>query len=211
MVPGPAGIFISYRREDAAYPAGWLFDELARHFGPGRLFKDVDSIAPGDDFAAKIITTLKSCSVLLAVIGKQWLTAPDSRGRRLDNPADWVRLEIEAAFAQGLRVIPVLVDGAKMPSVAELPAGLKALAGRQAQELSPARFRADAARLVRVLRESHVGPGNLRQAHGPSQLVRTLTVKSIIWRGARSYFLDSGGCGVAFSPDGTLLLSLIHI
>jgi tRNA A-37 threonylcarbamoyl transferase component Bud32 len=150
-IPESAGIFISYRREDAAYPAGWLFDRLNGHFG-GRVFKDVDSIQPGDDFVAEITAAVESCAVLLAVIGKQWLTVTDEEGqRRLDDRADFVRLEIEAAFTRDVRVIPILVDGARMPRAAELPASLQKLVRRQALELSPNHFSSDASRLLRVL------------------------------------------------------------
>jgi hypothetical protein len=109
----PAGrVFISYRRGDAAYPAGRLFDRLVDRFGAGRVFEDVDSIEPGDDFAEVITATVESCAVLLAVIGPHWLAAAGQDGRRrLDDPEDFVRLEIEAALARGVRVIPVLVDG----------------------------------------------------------------------------------------------------
>jgi TIR domain len=150
-IPESAGIFISYRREDAAYPAGWLFDYLNGHFS-GRVFKDVDSIQLGDDFVAEITAAVESCAVLLAVIGKQWLTVTDEEGRRrLDDPADFVRLEIEAAFTRDVRVIPILVDGARMPPVAKLPASLQKLVRRQALELSPNRFSSDTNRLLRVL------------------------------------------------------------
>jgi hypothetical protein len=145
-------IFISYRRGDASYPAGWLFDRLVEHFGDGQVFKDVDSIQPGDDFVAEITDAVGSCAVLLAVIGTRWLTVTSEEGRRrLDDPADFVRLEIESAFARGVLVIPVLVDGARMPHSAELPASLAPLARRQAVELSPDRFGSDASRLLEVL------------------------------------------------------------
>jgi hypothetical protein len=147
-----AGVFISYRREDAASAAGWLFDRLADQFGRGRVFKDVDSIRPGADFTAEIMTAIGSSAVLLAVIGQRWLTAADPAGRRLDDPGDLVRLEIEEALARGLLVIPVLVDRPPMPSAAELPASLAGLPGLQAVELSPARFKADADYLVRALK-----------------------------------------------------------
>jgi hypothetical protein len=121
-----ARIFISYRRVDASWPARWLADRLAGHFGASVIFQDVDSIRPGDDFAAEIEAAVGACSVLLTVIGPQWLAAEGDAGRRLDDPQDWVRLEIEAAIKRGVRIIPVLVDGAKMPSVngqVTVPAG----------------------------------------------------------------------------------------
>jgi ABC-type amino acid transport substrate-binding protein len=148
----PGRIFISYRREETAYPAGWLFDRLADRFGGGQVFKDVDSIEPGDDFVEVITRAVGSCDVLLALIGGEWLTITDAHGRRrLDNPDDFVRLEIEAALERGVRVIPILVDGARMPTAEELPASLARLVRRQALELSPARFDHDLGRLLRVL------------------------------------------------------------
>jgi hypothetical protein len=126
-------IFMSYRREETAYPAGWLFDRLARQFGRQQVFKDVDSIEPGDDFVEVITTAVESCDVLLALIGGRWLTIAGQDGRRrLDDPGDFVRLEIEAALARQVRVIPVLVDGARMPRAEELPPSLaKLTAGRR--------------------------------------------------------------------------------
>jgi TIR domain len=144
-------IFISYRREETAYPAGWLFDRLVHHFD-GQVFKDVDSIQPGDDFVDVITTAVASCDVLLALIGVDWLTITDEHGRRrLDNPDDFVRLEIEAALTRGVRVIPILINGARMPRAHEVPDSLAKLVRRQALELSPARFDSDINRLFRVL------------------------------------------------------------
>ena len=148
--PFAGGIFVSYRRDDAAYPAGWLVDRLASRFGADRVFEDVDSIQLGDDFGEAIMTAVESCAVLLAVIGVRWLAATGEDGRRrIDDPEDFVRLEIEAALARNVRVIPVLVDGARMPSATDLPADLQGLVRRQALELSPANF--DTSRLLAVL------------------------------------------------------------
>jgi hypothetical protein len=145
-------IFISYRREETAYPAGWLFDRLADHFGAAQIFKDVDSIQLGDDFVQVINRAVGSCDVLLALIGDQWLTITDSHGRRrLEDPDDFVRLEIEAALKRNVRIIPILVDGASIPRVDELPAGLTGLVRRQALEVSPSRFEYDTSRLLKVL------------------------------------------------------------
>ena len=148
-------IFISYRREETAYPAGWLYDRLTGHLGHGQVFKDVDSIQLGDDFVEVITRAVGSCDVLLALIGDEWPTMTDDHGRRrLDNPDDFVRLEIEAALSRRVLVIPVLVDGARMPRADELPPSLAALVRRQALELSPARFDFDTSRLLRVLDRS---------------------------------------------------------
>jgi hypothetical protein len=150
--PKPGRIFISYRRGETAYPAGWLYDRLAEQYGDGQVFKDVDSIELGDDFVEVINRAVGSCDVLLALIGEEWLTSTDAQGRRrIDDPHDFVRLEIEAALARNVRVIPILVDGAKMPSAEELPDSLAKLARRQALELSPARFDFDTGRLLKVL------------------------------------------------------------
>src|SRR4051795_12650596 len=115
-------VFISYRREETAYPAGWLYARLANQYGGGQVFKDVDSIELGDDFVQVISRAVGSCDVLLAMIGGQWLTITDEHGRRcLDDPDDFVRLEIEAALSRDIRVIPILVDGAIVPRADELP------------------------------------------------------------------------------------------
>jgi hypothetical protein len=144
--------FLSYRREESAYPAAWLFDRLADRFGADQVFKDVDSIELGDDFVEVITSAVGSCDVLLAVIGPRWLTTTDEEGRRrLDDPDDFVRLEIEAALARNVRIIPILVDDARMPRAADLPASLARLVRRQALELSPNRFELDTGRLLRVL------------------------------------------------------------
>ena len=145
-------IFINYRREDTDFPAGWLYERLVKRFGERHIFKDVDSIQLGDDFVDVITEAVGSCDVLLAVIGDQWLTVVDQDGRRrLDSPDDFVRLEIEAALARNVRVIPILVEGARMPHAEELPDSLAKLARRQALELSPARFDGDTRRLMDVL------------------------------------------------------------
>jgi hypothetical protein len=147
----PGRIFISYRREETAYPAGWLYDRLSDHYG-GQVFKDVDSIQLGDDFVEAITRAVGSCDVLLALVGDQWLTITDADGRRrLDDPDDFVRVEIEAALTRNVRVIPILVDGARMPRTDELPASLARLVRRQALELSPSRFDFDTSRLLKVL------------------------------------------------------------
>jgi TIR domain len=145
-------IFISYRREETAFPAGWIFDRLAAHFGKDQVFKDVDSIKPGDDFVEVITEAVGRCTVLLALIGDQWVSITDKTGnRRLDDPQDFVRVEIEAALSRGVRVIPILVGGTQMPDERELPPSMAALRRRQALSVDPLNFDSDTGKLLRFL------------------------------------------------------------
>ena len=142
-------IFISYRREDSAASAGRVYDRLIGRFPSNRIFIDVNTIAPGVDFVKAIEKSVGSCDVLISVVGKRWLIAADEDGkRRLDSPDDFVRLEISAALKRGIRVIPVLVDGASMPRSGELPDELKALVRLQALKVSQDRFRSDSEPLI---------------------------------------------------------------
>lgn len=146
--------FISYRREDASGHAGRLYDVLLTKFRSDQVFMDVDAIPPGVDFVDHIQAAVARCDVLLALIGPRWLTLTDDTGvRRLDDPGDIVRLEIEAALKRGVRVVPVLIQGSRMPRLEDLPEPIRALARRNALEISDARFRFDAERLMGLLVE----------------------------------------------------------
>jgi len=146
------GIFISYRRDDTAGHAGRLFDRLRERFGKDRVFMDVVGIEPGVDFAEVIEKAVGSCAVLLAVIGHEWASFTDQSGRRrLDDPNDFVRLEIASALNRDVRVIPVLVEGALMPAEDVLPENIKGLARRNAVELRDTRWDADFRDLTRQL------------------------------------------------------------
>jgi hypothetical protein len=148
-----ANIFINYRREDSSGHAGRLFDALSVHFA-GRLFMDIDTLEPGVDFVEAIEQAVGSCEVLLVVIGREWLAVKDAAGhRRLDDPADFVRLEVESALARKIRVIPVLVQDAPMPRAEELPPSLARLARRNAIEISDARWAYDVDRLARTIQD----------------------------------------------------------
>ena len=147
-----AKIFISYRRDDSAAHAGRLYDRLEGHFGQGQVFMDVDAIEPGLDFVQVVQQAVNDCDGLVAVIGGEWLQAADAAGdRRLEDPVDLVRLEIATALERGIRVIPVLVQGAQMPQATDLPEDLKRLASRNALEISDTRFRSDVDRLIEAL------------------------------------------------------------
>ncbi len=147
-----SGIFISYRREDSAGYTGRLYDHLSRHFGRERVFMDIDAISPGQDFTAVINRNVTACDALIAVIGKSWLTCKDAQGRRrVDDPQDFVRIEVAAALDRRISVIPVLVGGAGMPREQDLPDAIALLARRQAIEISDTRFQQDCQRLIAVL------------------------------------------------------------
>ena len=153
-----SGIFISYRREDAAGHAGRLFDRLKARFGKSAVFMDVEGIDAGIDFVETIDDAVSTCDVLLAVIGRGWLDARDDHGaRRLDNPQDFVRLETGAALSRRIRVIPVLVEGVAMPPADALPEALQPLARRQAVELRDSRWEADVENLIQKLEQALAG------------------------------------------------------
>lgn len=146
------GIFISYRRGDSPASAGRLYDRLENAYSGGELFMDVDGIEPGLDFVEVLNERVANADVLLAIIGRDWLSAVDETGgRRLLQPNDFVRIEIEAALKRNIRVIPVLVDGASPPPEHDLPDGLKSLTRRQAVRISHERFASDADLLLNAL------------------------------------------------------------
>ena len=149
------GIFISYRRHDSAGWAGHLSEHLEQCFGPDQIFMDIDKIEAGTDFVEAIEKAVSSCSILLAVIGPAWLTSVDTEGRRrLDNSEDFIRLEIATALSREIRVIPVLVGGAVMPTSQELPDDLKALTRRQAHELTDSRWDFDTEQLIKSIEKA---------------------------------------------------------
>ena len=148
-----AEIFISYRRDDEKHAAGRLRDEIAKSVPPEQIFMDVDAIPPGADYVEVLEGKVAACNVLLAVIGPGWLEARDEHGNlRLDNPEDFVRIEIGAALAREINVVPVLLDGTNMPPADSLPDDLKPLTRRQAAPISHDRFSADVHGLLKGLR-----------------------------------------------------------
>lgn len=153
------GVFISYRRQEAAPYARSIREELSRRLGSERVFMDLDSIEVGVDFAEAIQRAIDACQVLLAVIGPQWATVTDAEGRRrLDDPDDTVRREIEAGLARDIRVIPVLLDGTPMPRHQQLPHSLWPLTRRNALDLSYIRYPDDIRRLLEAV-DKILGPG----------------------------------------------------
>lgn len=145
-------IFVSYRRQDAGGEAGRLSDVLQEAFKHDRVFMDVDTIEPGSDFVDVINNAVSSCDVMLVMIGPHWTMIKDASGkRRLDNPDDFVRLEIGVALKRNIRVIPVLVNGATMPTADQLPDDLDGITRRHAHELSSSRWKYDSDQLIILL------------------------------------------------------------
>jgi TIR domain len=147
-----SGIFISYRREDSADEAHRLNRELSDRFGDDNVFIDVEDIALGENFAELIDENVGFCDALVAVIGTKWLACTDATGRRrIDDPQDWVRLEITAALSRDMKVFPVLVGGAALPEARALPPSLAPMVQHQALILSADKFAEDAGRLAQAL------------------------------------------------------------
>ena len=120
-------IFLSYRRDDAGGHAGRLADALRARLGPGGVFQDVSAIAPGEDFTVAIDRALDACDAVLAVIGRDWLDASSPEGGpRLQQPGDYVRLELARALQRGVPVVPCWSAGPRLPSAADLPDDLAA-------------------------------------------------------------------------------------
>gem|GEM_PF-3954382 len=146
-------IFISYRRDDSEGEAGRLFDDLTNAFGSDGVFMDVAGISPGIDFRKAIDDNVASCGVQLAIIGPTWVSITDAAGkRRLEDPNDFVALEISSALKRNVPVIPVLVHDAKMPPADQLPDDLKDLAYRNSVELTHARWNSDCQLLIEALK-----------------------------------------------------------
>ena len=146
-------IFISYRRADSADITGRLYDRLTGHFGKSAVFKDVDSIPPGIDFKEHLEKAVGKCKVFLAVIGGQWLESSDSmQNNRLQDPRDFVRIEMEAALNRNILFIPLLVRGASMPPEEKLPLSLQKLVYRNALPIRPdPDFHRDVDRLIEAI------------------------------------------------------------
>ena len=148
-------IFVSYRREDSRHQTDRLCDHLGQHFGAGQVFQDVDRMPLGLDFRRTLTAKVVGCDVFLAVIGDAWLSVAGPGGtRRLDDPRDFVRIEIEAALGRDIPIIPVLVGESSIPPVEELPESLREVAYRQGVRIRPnPDFRSDVERLIRGIED----------------------------------------------------------
>ena len=146
-------IFISYRRDDASSQAGRLYDALADTYGRNQVFMDVDTILVGTDFTIVLQEAIDRADVVIVLVGRSWVTATDRMGRsRLQNPNDLVRLELEMALTRNASILPVLVQGAEMPTAEDLPPSLIPLVRRHALEIADRRWHSDLTELKDALK-----------------------------------------------------------
>lgn len=194
-------IFISYRRQDTQGYAGWLHQLLTERYGKSNVFRDVASIGPGEHFPTKIARTIEACSEVFVLIGPSWLLRDASGRLRLDDPDDWVRLEIEAALQRGVRIIPLLLEGATMPDRKVLPPSLGRLFEAQSFQIRDATFVEDVRRVIELSAQSIVtdleflGTEKKERVDRLSDLIHlytarvereTVEVSSVPWRRAES-------------------------
>jgi len=194
----PQRVFISYRRADTAHFVGRLQEVLGERYGRDSVFMDVEDIRPGQDYVIAIDTAVSSSRVLLVVIGSGWVSAERDGLRRLDNPQDRLRLEVEAGLRHSTHVIPVLVDDAAMPRSRELPESLVPLSRHHAIRIRHDSFRADTSRLFEIL-DQYLGEGARSPTRSPTRWL-TVGLLSAFVLGLVVYQAD-GSAAVAASRN----------
>jgi len=203
-------VFVSYRRSDSSDVTGRIFDHLKTEFGENNLFRDVDSILKGEDFRKAIWNAIGQCKVLVVVIGQDWLAVSEETGRRrIDDPNDYVHLEISTALARGIPVIPVVVDNTRMPKAVELPPPLAELAFRNAASVrADPDFQHDIRSLcadIRVHIESNIPLGRTSTPELRNKRFRRLWIVGIV------LLSIAAGFGIVFfgpsrlPPDSVLI------
>jgi TIR domain len=207
-IPGQATVqkvFICYRRQETAAYAGRLYDAMVARFGEGNVFMDVD-MPPGVDFEQRITEVVSGCVALLVVMGPNWAVTAEEGRRRLDDPADFVRLEVETGLRRpDVTPIPVLVGGARMPKREDLPPELLPIARRNAIELSDGRWSYDVGRLMETLND--LLP-NAAAAPGPAPIPPpTSEPIPLGWRLVLEGMLIAGATAAAARLLGELLPS----
>jgi TIR domain len=186
-------IFLSYRRQDSAGVAGRIYNRLRAHFGDDSIFMGIDSIPFGLDFREHLSSAIDQCSILLAVIGPRW-TGEAGAARRIDDPRDFVRIEVESALERNLPVVPILIDRAPMPAETDLPPSLARLPYRNALELDQGRdFHPHVDRLIEGIAWS-----------GPHR-------RSAWWISCCSESVPKGHCAPSGLPRLTLRVFPAHI
>jgi hypothetical protein len=180
--------FICYRREDTAGYASWLSDSLRGEYGKANVFIDVQ-IPGGSEFPSLIERAVCACDIVIALIGPNWLSATYDGQRRLDDPKDFLRLELLSALAGGRRIIPVLVDRATLPKAAELPEPLRPLLQRQAAEMTGANWHHDLERLFAAIEQLQEKAGHSLRSRSQRIAASGLLVAFAAWGATRSWSL----------------------
>jgi hypothetical protein len=147
-----AEVFINYRTGDGEWPAAFLDDKFKRRYGADRVFRDATSLEPARDFRVELQRRLERSTVLIVVIGPEWLTARDNAGRRrLDSSTDYVRMEIAESLSRGILVLPVTLNDVRLPLADELPPDIEKLAYRQSCVFRSRNYQADFSEIMRVI------------------------------------------------------------
>ena len=145
-------IFINYRRSDTQGYAGRLADSLGAYFGENRVFRDIEDIEGGSEYAKDIEKQVSGADAVIVLIGSEWLSTSDVDGkRRIDNPEDWVAQEIIMAMNHGIRIFPVLIEGTVLPRQEELPEPLAPLLNYNAVTISDRKWDADVLALGKII------------------------------------------------------------
>lgn len=200
-------VFISYRRDDSAGTTGRIYDRLVSSLPKHRIFMDVDASMHGLDFARVLDEKIGSSDLVAVVIGPSWLTAKNPDGdRRIDTQDDFVRIEVSAALKRGVPVIPILVDGASMPTELDLPNELKPLTRRHAIELRNTRFADDAEKLVKAVTERLGAKRRRLWRFAASTAGLTMIAAAALIAHQKGFFLRQARCSlVSFSMMTGLL------
>jgi hypothetical protein len=203
-----SAIFISYRRSDVPELTARIYAQLSERFGADALFLDTDSIEAGADFATEILRALQRCDVMLVIIGPKWLELGDESGvRRLDDPMDYVRMEIESSLSRGLPIIPVIVDPAKPPKEEELSDSLKRLSRRQGLILRQQHLEDDLAQLIAridgLLSKAEHERCKKSRGLGVVDYFDVVLPTMLRWKGGRASQLTAeANCSIAFDVRG---------
>ncbi len=212
--PFDGRIFLCYRHDDSPMATAYVERALIREFGRDKVFRDIRNIHPGEDYRHAIRRELESCYAVLAVIGPTWLTMTDESGcRRIDKPEDPVREELELALELETRVrlIPVRVDGAKMPRASQLPPSLTRFAYRIAEDLPPGDFEHATEQLIARLespRRSRFSSWTDIRGNAPTWALIVNALWRPLWANA---LLPVAMIAAAFVIPGALWLALLAV
>ncbi|MEO0953336.1 MAG: toll/interleukin-1 receptor domain-containing protein, partial [Pseudomonadota bacterium] len=212
-------IFISYRRDDSQWQTKRLYDALCDQVPKPKqnIFYDLDSMRVGRDFRAKIDAAVSQCDLMIAVIGKNWLSQVDNEtgNRRIDDPNDFVRIEISTALRREIPVVPVLVDETTMPKAEKLPEDLKSLSYRHGVKLRLDSFHSDMDALLNGLNLTElVGRkpfwSGKRLAGGGAAIVSALALALLVWSKIPFLPLSEGATGSFEGAGSSTLKNLCH-